>query len=307
MIEYKIKDFCSDVAKLAKMIQDNPPSFHQYDGIYPIPRGGVPVAIELSKLLAIPILENITFQTLIVDDIADSGQTIAPFLRTHCDVAVLHIRDRLSPDFTPTYFVKEIDDWIHYWWEGKNETASIENNITRIIQYIGDNPDRIGLKDTPKRVAKMYKEFFAGYDPSRMPNLTVFPNGQDGVQYDEMLRDQGYFFSFCEHHIVPFFGEYYFAYIPDKLILGASKIARLVDYYAGRLQIAERLTHDIAGHLEKILQPKGLILIMKARHLCKEMRGVKKWDSPYEAIAVRGCFLENKNNCKMEFLARLPR
>jgi len=138
-----------------------------------------------------------------------------------------------------------------------------------------------------------------------MPKITVFPNGQDGIVYNEMLIDNGYFFSFCEHHMVPFFGDYYFAYIPDKLIVGASKIARVIDYYAGRLQVAERLVNDVVDCFEEILQPRGLVLVMKARHLCKEMRGIKKVNSPFEAIAVRGCFMDNDRGCKDEFLSRI--
>lgn len=185
------------------------------------------------------------------------------------------------------------------------DKKKIENLIGQLLLEIGENPNRTGLIDTPARVAKMYCEFFCGYDPARMPKIMVVPNGEDGVIYNEMLRDEGYFFSFCEHHMIPFFGCYYYGYIPDKLIIGASKIGRVVDYHAGRLQIAERLVNQVVNTIDEAVHPLGQVLVMKARHLCKEMRGLKKWDSPFEAIAVRGCFLENTNNCKLEFMSRI--
>ena len=109
--------------------------------------------------------------------------------------------------------------------------------------------------------------------------ITSFSNKQDGVKYNSMICDTGYFFSHCEHHCVPFFGSYYFAYIPNEKIIGLSKIARIVDYFSAKLQIQERLVKEIVDYIEKEIKPNGIILIMKARHLCKEMRGVKKINS----------------------------
>jgi GTP cyclohydrolase I len=151
----------------------------------------------------------------------------------------------------------------------------------------------------------MWKEVFRGYEEAELPKMTKFQNGADGIIYNEMLIDTGYFFSHCEHHMVPFFGEYSYGYIPDKWIIGASKISRIVDHFSARLQVAERLVCQIVDTIEKEIQPKGSILIMKARHLCKEMRGVKKYNTPFEAIAVRGYFLHNINHCKDEFLTRV--
>lgn len=181
----------------------------------------------------------------------------------------------------------------------------MDQNIRQMLELIGENPDRPGLKDTPNRVAKMYKEFFVGYDEKKMPLIMTVDNGEDGVFYNEMLIDEGYFFSFCEHHVIPFFGQYFYGYIPDKKIMGASKIGRTVDYYAGRLQIAERLVNQVVNRVDDVVKPNGQVLVMRARHLCKEMRGLKKWNSPYEAIAVRGCFAENLNGCKDEFMSRI--
>jgi len=181
----------------------------------------------------------------------------------------------------------------------------MDQNIRQMLELIGEDPDRPGLKDTPNRVAKMYKEFFVGYDVKKMPRIMTVDNGEDGVIYNEMLIDEGYFFSFCEHHVIPFFGQYFYGYIPGKKIMGASKIGRTVDYYSGRLQIAERLVNQVVNRIEDVVQPSGQVLVMRARHLCKEMRGLKKWNSPYEAIAVRGCFATNLNGCKDEFMSRI--
>ena len=181
----------------------------------------------------------------------------------------------------------------------------IESLIKELLLEIGEDPNRPGLIDTPKRVAKMYSEVFSGYDSAQMPRIMTVPNGEDGVIYNEMLIDSGYFFSYCEHHIVPFFGQYYFGYIPNEKILGASKIGRIIDYHSGKLQIAERLVNQIVHTIEEAINPLGQVLVMNARHLCKEMRGLKKYNSPFEAIAVRGYFSENRNGCKDEFMARI--
>lgn len=144
------------------------------------------------------------------------------------------------------------------------------------ISLIGDNCEREGVIDTPTRVTKMWKEIFKGYNLDNKPKVTVFNNGKDGIIYNEMITDSGEFYSMCEHHMLPFFGKYYFAYIPNKKILGLSKVARIVDFYASKLQVQERLTIEIVNELESALKPKGIALIMEAEHMCKSMRGVKK-------------------------------
>jgi len=180
----------------------------------------------------------------------------------------------------------------------------IKEIVRTLLSEIGENPDREGLKETPRRIADMYQELFRGYDESQKPKITIFENGADGIKYDQMVIDKGYFYSFCEHHMLPFFGEYYFAYIPDKKIMGLSKIARIVDYYSAKLQIQERLTKEIVDAIEKEVQPLGIALVMKARHLCKEMRGVKKHDAEMTTSEVRGIFRDNAKT-KEEFLSMI--
>ena len=185
------------------------------------------------------------------------------------------------------------------------DSKKIENLIVELLKAIGENPDRLGLKDTPKRVAKMYQQLFKGYDKSKAPVVTVFENGKDGISYDGMIIDQGYFFSLCEHHMIPFFGDYYLGYIPNKCIVGASKIARVIDYFSAKLQIQERLCQEVVNYLYNVLQPCGIILLMRGRHLCKEMRGVKKYNGMFETIALKGCFKNNIDGCKDEFMSRI--
>lgn len=157
-----------------------------------------------------------------------------------------------------------------------------KQHIKDLFQYIGENPDREGLKDTPKRMLRMFEEIFRGYRKDKKPKVTTFQNGSDGIIYDSMIIDTGDYYSLCEHHSMPFFGQYYFAYIPNPQgkILGLSKIGRVVDYCAAKLQIQERLVSDVVSIIQDALgseyPPLGIALVMKGRHLCKEMRGARK-------------------------------
>lgn len=158
----------------------------------------------------------------------------------------------------------------------------IEDCIREIFRHIGEDPERIGLQGTPDRIVRMWQEIFRGYDESQKPKITVFQNGEDGITYDNMVVDEGDYYSMCEHHMMPFFGHYWFAYIPNPKgkILGISKVGRVVDYCAARMQVQERLTHDVVEMLSDALgteyPPLGMAMVMKGHHLCKEMRGVKK-------------------------------
>lgn len=158
----------------------------------------------------------------------------------------------------------------------------IENAVRELLLAIGENPDREGLIGTPDRVARMYDEIYRGYDPARKPKITTFQNGADGITYSEIVVDEGDFYSCCEHHMIPFFGQYHFAYIPNPKgkILGISKIGRVVDYCSARLQLQERLATEIVSMLTQALgdenPPLGVALVMKGEHLCKTMRGARK-------------------------------
>lgn len=157
-----------------------------------------------------------------------------------------------------------------------------KQNIRELLEYIGEDPQRPGLVETPDRMVRMFREMFRGYDPAQAPTITTFPNGTDGIVYDDMIVDSGTFYSVCEHHCRTFFGEYWFAYLPNPKgnILGLSKIARVVDYCASRLQVQERLVHDVVAMLTDALgkdyPPRGMALMMRGRHMCKESRGARK-------------------------------
>lgn len=165
----------------------------------------------------------------------------------------------------------------------------IEKLWVELLKEIGEDPKREGLIDTPKRIAKMYKEIFRGYDSEQKPKLTSFDNGMDGIFYDDIIMDTGNFSSFCEHHNALFTGKYYFGYIPDRKVVGLSKIARMVDYFGARLQIQERLGRQIVEEIDKAINPKGCILILKAKHTCKSIRGVKK-DGEMTTVITTGIF-----------------
>ncbi len=184
----------------------------------------------------------------------------------------------------------------------------IELLVRQMLKEIGEDPKREGLLDTPKRIAKMYNEIFRGYDKAQAPKVTTFKNGQDGIIYDQMIVDSGNFYSQCEHHMIPFFGEYYFAYIPNRhgKILGLSKVARVVDYYSAKLQVQERLVQEVVDYLWKNLidsgsHPKGMALVMKGKHLCKCMRGARK-DGWMITSEMKGVFKTNAA-ARTEFLS----
>ena len=177
-----------------------------------------------------------------------------------------------------------------------------ENNLSDLFEefllHIGENPARDGLRETPARVARMWKELLWGYDPKRKPVVKVFDND---ANYSQMIFVNGCFYSCCEHHLLPFFGQYFFAYIPDKKIIGLSKIARVVDFHSARLQVQERLTNDIINELENALIPRGIALLLKARHLCQEMRGARKIGSEMITSELRELFREREST-RIEFL-----
>lgn len=151
----------------------------------------------------------------------------------------------------------------------------IATAIKTILRYIGEDPEREGLQGTPDRIIRMFKEIFRGYNPNEKPKITTF----DNPGYAGIVFDSGEYYSMCEHHMLPFFGKYYFAYIPSSTgrILGISKVARVVGYCAARLQLQERLASDILAMLNEALNGNclGMAIVMKGEHLCKTMRGVK--------------------------------
>lgn len=164
----------------------------------------------------------------------------------------------------------------------------------------GENSTREGLLDTPARVCKMYDEIFGGYQMSPQQILSKTFKEED---HQEMVIVRNIeFYSHCEHHMVPFFGVAHIGYIPNGTIVGLSKFARLVECYAKRLQVQERMTSQIADSIVEHLRPLGVAVVVKAQHLCMSMRGVKKPEAETLTSAMRGVFLDNSNSARNEFL-----
>jgi len=185
----------------------------------------------------------------------------------------------------------------------KPSRAEAEAAIRTLIRWAGDDPDREGLKGTPERVAKAYEEFFAGYDADPVEILRRTFEETEG--YDEMvvLRDIR-LESHCEHHMVPILGKAHVAYLPDRRVVGISKLARIVEIYARRLQIQEKLTSQIANSLNDVLHPKGVAVVIEAAHMCMTTRGVRKAGVTMVTSRMLGAFRDDPTT-RREFLAMI--
>lgn len=184
------------------------------------------------------------------------------------------------------------------------DLEKIEKAVYDILEAVGENPERPGLKETPSRVARMYEEMFAGLNEDPTRHLKFFEEKSN----DEMVivRDIP-FASMCEHHLLPFVGKAHIAYIPsDNKIIGLSKFARIVDNFAKKPQVQERLTHDIADFLEEHLKPKGVAVIIEAEHMCMSIRGAKASGSKTQTSALRGC-MKSDARTRAEVLSLLDK
>ena len=180
----------------------------------------------------------------------------------------------------------------------------LAQHVREMIRILGLDPEKDpNLVDTDQRVAKMYLEIFSGLDSGNRPKLTTFPNDE---KYSSMVMEKDIpFYSMCAHHFVPFYGHGHIAYIPNERIVGLSKLPRLLEFYARRPQLQERLTEQVASTLEEELKPQGVMVVIEARHLCVEMRGVKKPGALTVTSAIRGIFASKA--VREEFLDLLNR
>jgi GTP cyclohydrolase I len=190
-------------------------------------------------------------------------------------------------------------------FEGESiDEEAIQAAVERMLIAFGEDPAREGLKRTPERVAQMYTELLAGYrtDPIALVNDALFE-----VTYDEMVlvRDVEYY-SLCEHHLLPFFGRAHVAYLPRGRVIGLSKIPRIVDMFARRLQLQERMTRQIADFIKELLDPKGVAVVLEGVHLCSMMRGVRKHEARMTTSAMLGYFRTNLAT-RQEFLDNISR
>lgn len=188
--------------------------------------------------------------------------------------------------------------------KAQKREAGIEAAVRQTLKNIGENPDRQGLQRTPNRVARMYNELTAGYhtDPVKLINDALFD-----VDYNEMVvvRDID-FSSLCEHHMLPFLGKAHVAYIPNGKVIGLSKIPRIVDMFARRLQVQERMTQQIASFIDEVLQPHGVAVVVEGMHMCMMMRGVKKSGASMVTSAVLGKFKDDSQT-RAEFMEHINR
>jgi GTP cyclohydrolase I len=179
-----------------------------------------------------------------------------------------------------------------------------EAAVLQLLRALGEQPEREGLRDTPRRVARMYTELVSGYraDPEKIVNGALF-----NITYDEMVivRDIE-FYSLCEHHMLPFIGRAHVAYMPAGKVIGLSKIPRIVDVFARRLQVQERMTRQIADLLQQLLEPNGVAVVVEGLHMCTMMRGVKKHDARLTTSAMHGSFRTNAAT-RQEFLDNISR
>lgn len=179
---------------------------------------------------------------------------------------------------------------------------NIRASVHSILENIGERPDREGLLRTPERVARMFNELTEGYqvDPEKMINGALFD-----VDYDEMVIVKDIdFYSLCEHHLLPFYGRAHVAYIPNGKVIGLSKIPRIVEMFARRLQIQEQMTSQIANFLQETLQPQGVAVVVEGMHMCSMMRGVKKANASMKTSKMLGAFKEQAGT-RQEFISQI--
>ena len=202
---------------------------------------------------------------------------------------------KLADELRANYMQKPVTD--------RPSQAEAEAAVRTLIRWIGDDPDREGLKETPKRVAKAYREMFGGYD--KCPADELGRTFEEVAGYDDivLVKDIA-FHSHCEHHMVPIIGKAHVAYLPAGKVLGLSKIARVVDIFAHRLQTQEAMTAQIAGVIQDVLKPHGVAVMIEAEHMCMAMRGIRKQGSTTVTSTFTGDFRKNPEE-QVRFVALL--
>jgi len=256
--------------------------------VYGVPRGGVYVAALLASP-RIEIVEEVENADVIVDDIIQSGQTEEH--HNKFGLPFLSLIDKRCMDWDNV--------WISFPWERmRNRDEGIEHNVTRILQHIGEDPSREGLLDTPKRVAQAYETMFGGYGKDIQSCGTIFTKDT----HDEMVLVKDVeFYSTCEHHMLPFFGVAHIAYIPNKSLLGISKLARVLEIFARRLQIQERLCVEVTSAITDLVKPLGAACVLEAKHLCMMARGIEKQNSTMTTSSLVGVFKKDAQT-RQEFM-----
>lgn len=257
------------------------------DVIYGVPRGGIPLAFGLAGLVGCDVTDSLSEATFVIDDLIDSGNTrkaIMSAMPSGCEFVALY--DKPTSPFL-------MGRWLAFPWEEKpggegNESA--EDIFVRLIQFIGQNVNSEDLRETPARAARAWKEWTAGYGQKPADVLKVF---NAGGWYDEMIVVKGIpIMSTCEHHLAPIIGKAAFGYIPGKegKIVGLSKIPRLFEIYARRLQLQERLTRQVGDAFMSVVEPLGCGVRIEAEHMCMASRGVRVHGATTVTSSLHGVF-----------------
>ena len=260
---------------------------------YGVPQGGVPVAALTGLPLACPhfaptpesLLDAYGDSLLVVDDLVDSGRTLAPYAAVGLAADALFRKPHSPPSLAPN--AEEVSEWVTFPWE---RGTGPEDAVVRLLEWIGEDPTREGLLDTPKRVVKAFREMTAGLHQQPSDVLgTVFNENSDQMVVVRGIR----FSSMCEHHLLPFTGTAAVGYVPDGRVIGLSKIPRLVEVYGRRPQVQERMTNQIAQALMQHLRPQGVGVVVKAHHSCMGCRGVRQPDAEMVTSCLLGCMKDD--------------
>ena len=273
------------------------PSFNGIK-IYPIPRGGVPAAYLVKNYCPSAIIvDRPEDADIFIDDLIDSGATMEKYRK-------LYPNKPLFALFNKKTDISITRQWLVFPWEGTNE-ASIEDNVRRLLQFIGEDSNREGLLETPARVAKAYSEWFDGYKTDIPSLFKTFTDGAENC--DEMIIiDSIPVESFCEHHMARFNGVAHVAYVPNGKIIGLSKIPKLVKAFSHRLQVQERLTNQVADALTEHLSPKGVAVVIQCEHTCMSTRGARVHGTTTTTSSMRGVFM-TEPAARAEFMALIPK
>lgn len=277
-----------------------------YVSVFPIPRGGVSAAYALlNQDSFFVIVDKVEQADIILDDLIHSGKTKNRWHAKNPNALFATLFSKRGAEHNLVFGEQlDPDEWVVFPWEGSVE-HSASDIVTRMLQFIGEKPERGGLIETPSRVIKAWGKWFEGYKLNAGDVFKTFEDGAEG--YDEMLVQRDIpLYSHCEHHLAPFFGVAHIAYLPSNRIVGLSKLSRLVDVYAHRLQVQERLTTQIANALVEHLQPRGAAVVLECRHLCMESRGIQKAGTTTVTSAVRG-MIKDHASVRAEFFSLLKR
>jgi len=269
--------------------------------IFGVPRGGIYaallVAAELNRQnIETKILECPDTADIIVDDIIDTGETKESYGEAFDDANFMALVDKTKEESLAGV-------WVSFPWERINYEKGPTDNIRRLIEYIGDDPTREGLLETPDRVIRSYKTLYGGYNQNPKDVIRVFED--DSCDEMVIVRDIS-FYSTCEHHMLPFFGKAHIAYIPNGRVIGVSKLIRILEMYARRLTIQERIVQQVTNALQNNLNPKGAACVLEGQHFCMTSRGVEKQDSIMVTSSLTGSFKESIET-RNEFLKMIGR